>query len=269
MNILKRKIDSMCPEIVIAINDNISFTIATYMLCVAVGLFAMMLFIYNRLELLQIDFQSFLIMFAFLAVGVVIGSKLLCILTRLPAVFSDFSWKRLFHTIWTAGFVFYGGLIGAIVGLYTYTKIFEKDFNYFSNNVMIAFPLFHVFGRIGCFFAGCCYGKEATWGFAMKNEPNIIRLPIQLIESMGVLCIFIILCIVEKYYSNISIPYLYLGMYSVFRLVIEFFRDDKIRGIWWGISTSQWISIAFILLTLWRVLSIKFIKKDNVKCNND
>ena len=62
----------------------------------------------------------------------------------------------------------------------------------------MGFAAFHMFGRIGCFFAGCCYGKEANWGFALENEPEILRIPIQLIESG---CIFIILLVNKSFYN--------------------------------------------------------------------
>ena len=61
------------------------------------------------------------------------------------------------------------------------------------NVITPGFAIFHVFGRMGCFFGGCCYGKIATWGIALYDEPGVLRIPIQLIESGCILLIFIVL----------------------------------------------------------------------------
>lgn len=233
----------MMPHLVFRIGEILEFHTPMYMIFACIGLFALMMFIYNRLELLELKFEQFLVMIAFIVAGVAGGSKLLCILTRLPDVFADFSWKALFTMIWVAGFVFYGGLLGAFLGLYLYCRFFKRDYKYFVQVIIPAFPLFHTFGRLGCFFAGCCYGKPASWGVAMSETPDILRIPIQLIESGSVFIIFITLYILQKKHVKISLAHLYLFLYSILRFILEFFRGDEVRGVWLGISTSQWVSM--------------------------
>lgn len=102
-----------------------------------------------------------------------------------------------------------------------------------------AFVLFHAFGRIGCLLGGCCYGFE----LASPITIGLVRLdhfPIQAVESAAE---FIILLLIEKTHLREHKFISYIGLYSVFRFTAEFFRGDAVRGIWFGLSTSQWIAL--------------------------
>lgn len=66
--------------------------------------------------------------------------------------------------------VFYGGLAGGIAGAVLYIRICKLDIWDISDILVPSAPLFHTFGRLGCFFAGCCYGREAEWGFRLRTH---------------------------------------------------------------------------------------------------
>ena len=151
------------------------------------------------------------------------------------------------------GFVVYGGIIGAtlIAGLYCRKKklAFFRYFDVVLPSVAIA----QGFGRIGCFLAGCCYGKETDSfiGVVFHNSdyaPNGVPLyPTQLFSSAGCFLMAVILFLYSKKERKPgSAGSLYLIMYSVGRSIIEFFRNDY-RGEIGVLSTSQFISI-FILI---------------------
>lgn len=242
----------------ITIPQIIHITIPAYALFTFVGLFCMMLFLYFRVQKIELSFALFLVLIAFMIIGVGIGSKFLFVLTKLPDILSDFSIGKTLHIIIISGFVFYGGLFGAIIGLWLFSKAFKLSFSVLSDIVSPGFPLFHLWGRIGCFFAGCCYGKEASWGFALQDEPNVLRIPIQLFESFFLLCIFLILIGLEKReHRSAPLLYAYLFLYSICRFVLEFYRGDEVRGIWFGLSTSQWISIGIFVYIIWQLLKIR------------
>lgn len=224
--------------------------IPTYSLFASIGLFFFMITLYVRLKEIEFPFRNYLLLVFCMVVGVGIGSKTLFFLTKLPDVFSDFSFNKMVETLITSGFVFYGGLFGALVALKVFALISHISFSRLSAIASPAFPLFHAWGRIGCLFAGCCYGKPATWGIALQKEPDVFRIPIQLIESCCLLIIFLLLLYLDrkpKYRS--SLMKVYLLSYAICRFILEFFRGDEIRGIWFGLSTSQWISL-FILVWL-------------------
>ena len=147
------------------------------------------------------------------------------------------------------GSVFYGGLIGGIIAGYIYIKKKKLSYDIFSDIVATIIPLFHFFGRIGCFLVGCCYGIESHIGFTyehalIESANHINRFPIQLVEASYNLCIFILLYILyKKNKLKGKILGLYLVLYPIGRFIFEFFRGDEYRGFLFGLSTSQIISI--------------------------
>ena len=195
--------------------------------------------------------------FGFLFIGAVLLFQLIEVITNyqtLPYLFKDIEY---FIDNWKMGLVFYGGLYGALVGCSVYTKAFKQDSRKFFMYISPVIPLFHMFGRVGCFLVGCCHGMESEeFGIAYTNafgaENGIPYIPIQLYEAIGDLVIFIILLInqikVKKYYQPIGI---YLTLYGILRFVLEFFRGDEIRGIFGFFSTSQWISLVTIPLGIY------------------
>ena len=185
-------------------------------------------------------------------IGGFLGAKLLFILVSLPQIIAN---HIPFWAVMMGGFVFYGGLIGGALGMYIYCKQFKVDMGELVETYAAALPLAHAFGRVGCFFAGCCYGVEyngvfsytytATLGVTPIGVP---LLPIQLIEALGLVIIFAIELLVyiktkkKRGYSLV----IYMISYSILRFVLEFFRGDSERGKIL-FSTSQWISIIMFI----------------------
>jgi phosphatidylglycerol:prolipoprotein diacylglycerol transferase len=158
------------------------------------------------------------------------------------------------YLIW-GGNVFYGGLFGGILAAII---IFKKkpQYRYLLDFVTPAIPLFHFFGRIGCFLAGCCFGIESYFGFTFHHsiveEANgINRFPVQLLEALINLLLFFILDFLrKKSIFKQNIIYLYLLFYSVARFFLEFLRGDSYRGFFFALSTSQIISILIFCLII-------------------
>ena len=152
------------------------------------------------------------------------------------------------------GFVFYGGLLGGILGVYIYAKQFKISFKSLLLTLLPIVPLIHAIGRIGCLCAGCCYGMEYD-GFgaivfhnSVLAPNNVPLFPMQIVEAICNLIIFIILlCTYKKFLGTYKTLGLYLILYSIVRFILEFFRGDLIRGIYFSLSTSQWISIILLI----------------------
>lgn len=235
----------------ITIPNLVRFTIPAYALFAFIGLFFMMVLLYVRVKRIDLQFQSFLTLILYMAIGTGIGSKLLFILTKLPDMVSDFSLKNTLTIIWNSGFVFYGGLFGAIAGIYFFSRRHKLGFRPLLEIAAPGFPLFHMFGRIGCFFAGCCYGREARWGVPLQSEPDIPRIPVQLMESACLLLIFLMMLLLERVgkHPRRAVTF-YFTAYPICRFILELFRGDTVRGIWFGLSTSQWISLALLASVL-------------------
>ncbi|MEG2116788.1 MAG: prolipoprotein diacylglyceryl transferase, partial [Clostridia bacterium] len=154
------------------------------------------------------------------------------------------------------GAVFYGGLIGGLAVGFAYLKITKKNsFDYFVI-VTPLIPLFHAFGRLGCFFGGCCYGIESNFGFIFTNSliesaNGVRRFPVQLLEMAVLLVHFAVFFIMykKKFLKKILLP-LYLISYGVCRFFIEFLRGDEYRGFVFNMSTSQFISVLIVAICL-------------------
>lgn len=142
-----------------------------------------------------------------------------------------------------AGFSFYFGLIGFIFISALLLKLFRYKVVYIFNILVPSLLIFHAFGRIGCSFAGCCYGKIINMNFF--NLLTLYRFPAREIES---LILFILFFIVQFKVKENRI-YFYAFTYPVVRFLLEFGRGDN-RGVFINkiFSPAQWISI-FIILT--------------------
>ena len=203
-------------------------------------------------------------------IGGLLGAKLLYIAVSLRQIIEL---HMPFIALLKGGFVFYGGVIGGMLGLFIYCKQFKLSFWQYGDLFAVVLPLGHALGRVGCFAAGCCYGIEYhgslshTYTHALSNGTTPIGvplLPIQLIESalLVVLFVFMLLLFLRHPKSQQLLAAVYVLSYSVLRFVLEFFRGDGARGVYFGLSTSQWISLAAaIVAVIWLVVRHKRLPK--------
>lgn len=194
-------------------------------------------------------------------IGGIIGAKLMFYLTEIPAILEDPSILLDFAN----GFVVYGGIIAGILTAYGYCRIKKMEFLPVIDLVVPSIALAQGFGRIGCFLAGCCYGRQtdAWYGVTFPEgglaPSGVALIPTQLISSAGdfLLGIFLIF-LAGKKRNRGMITGLYFLLYAVGRFLVEFLRNDP-RGNVGALSTSQFIAIfmaaAGILLI---VMSKKF-----------
>ena len=231
-------------------------TVYTYGLMIAIGIIAAYYVADKRGKKMGLD-TSHLDSLAFWAVvSGFLGSKLLYWLTRLPDIFTDPSILLNLGDGW----VVYGGIIGGIFGGWLYCHIKGMNFWTWFDLIIPEVALAQGFGRIGCFFAGCCYGVEVSSGFGLVFPADSIApgdvplFPTQLISSaFDFLLFFVLIRIARKQTFQGEIAVIYLLCYSIGRFIIEFFRGDLIRGVYNSLSTSQIISIfmALAAIGLW------------------
>ncbi len=154
-----------------------------------------------------------------------------------------------------SGYVFYGGLIGAIPGYIIGVKIAKCGLLDFADIYGCLIPLAHSFGRLGCFCAGCCYGIRYDGLFAIHyhNPLSSVAIdvgifPVQLLEAVLLLMIFFITILLFYHYQyKMTCLVFYLISYSIIRFCVEFLRGDIERHFlrlpYFTLSTSQVISI--------------------------
>lgn len=223
-------------------------TFHTYGLMSAIGIIAAYFVLESRIRKKGLDDSHlFGLLIACLVFGYA-GSKLLYVLTILPLLASD---PALFLHSLSNGWVIFGGLLGGILGGYLFCRWKKLPSWKFFDVGMPAVALAQGFGRIGCFFAGCCYGVETSGPvyleFAHSDyAPNGIHLvPTQLISSAVDFGIFAFLSLYDKKWKKKDgeVLALYLILYSGARILVEFWRGDLIRGAVGPFSTSQFIGL--------------------------
>jgi len=197
---------------------------------------------------------------------------------------------------WEGGLVVWGGILGGICAFIWFALI--KNINVFilGDILILGLPIGQSIGRIGCIYSGCCWGKSlyhlnshglviSDFSFSiclsfnsiaykylsminskecylMNNMTFTIPLyPIQLMESILNFIIFLILSYIytNKLYHG-SVMLYYFILYSIFRFICEFYRNDISRGffIYDLISTSQFISIVVFFMSIIFIFMFKY-----------
>lgn len=185
-----------------------------------------------------------------------LGAKLLYVIVEWKAFIQD-----PLSVLGSEGFVVYGGIILGVLSAIIYCKrkglIFLEYFDLLSASIAVA----QGFGRIGCFLAGCCYGRETDSALGVifpagsLAPAGVKLLPTQLFSSAGDFGIMFALLWHFKRRKHVGdTGFVYMLIYGVGRFLIEMLRNDNRGGVG-SLSTSQFISIfivaAAVLLLLY------------------
>lgn len=215
-----------------------------------------------------------------LIVATTLGGALLC--GGMLYVFVTYSWQQILSFIRQgdfrflgSGIIFYGGLGGGILGALLGIRIASSSLSTVEYAVVPFIPLGHAIGRVGCVLAGCCHGFPYSGPFALYYPQSLVGLPadqgyfpVQPLESLVNILICFFLTWYKKYAKRTSdLLFIYLGLYSVSRFFLEMLRGDALRGLWNGISTSQWISILIFTVCLMRCICNAIISTKNKTAN--
>ena len=226
-------------------------TIHMYGVMIAIGLVMALFVSEKRAEKRGLNDNDMIFhLFLGAIIGGALGTRILYYLVSIPEILKDPSILWNFSN----GYVVYGGIIGGILVCMICCKMKKVNFLTYFDLIMPQVALAQGFGRIGCFFAGCCYGRETTSRFSIEYwnsnlAPNGVKLiPTQLMSSAGDFVIFaLLLLFARKNTTKGRVGALYLILYSIGRFIIEMFRDDY-RGSVGVLSTSQFISIGMFII---------------------
>jgi phosphatidylglycerol:prolipoprotein diacylglycerol transferase len=208
-----------------------------------------------------------------------VGSKLLLVITEWDS--GGENWRRLFSLdfLLSAG-VFYGGFLAAVIASVVVMRRYKLPWWRTADAFAPGIAIGQAIGRLGCFSAGCCWGKPtAAWcgvhfsekGHEYTQVPTVVahladpiqqnlwseRLggllapiklhPTQLYEAAVMLVVFVALLVLfrrRRFHGQVILAYAML--YAIARFVLEFWRDDP-RGEVWGLSTSQFIAVVLFV----------------------
>jgi phosphatidylglycerol:prolipoprotein diacylglycerol transferase len=206
--------------------------------------------------------------FFFTLAGALGGAYLLNVALTLPASLSrwDVLIKRypltealslLIQSV--SGLVFYGGLIGGGLMMLLYSRMFKTPLLPYLDVFAAVAPVTHAIGRVGCFLSGCCYGVPLP-----NSHPLSVIYPAESLSAPSGVPLFaaplveaginLLLAVGLLVYKKRRRPKagmtaaVYICCYAVIRFVLEFWRGDLVRGVWWGVSTSQIISVGLLVV---------------------
>lgn len=236
-----------------------------YGLCILAGIILAALTILVRSR--RGEWEKHYIAFLCALAGLLVGSKLLYLVTiadRLWEHRAELLRPEMIKSLLVGGFVFYGGLIGAIAAIAIYCRAARLRFLTTLDALIPCAAIAQAAGRVGCRIVGCCHGIPWDGPFAVTypeglHAPAGIPLfPVQLAESAALVVIYIVLMLTGRRREGFSSG-LYLICSAVTRFLLEFVRGDAERGTLCGLATSQWI--ALIMLPVGIALLVRSVRK--------
>lgn len=253
----------------------LNFTLNTYGVLLAIAFMAGLYCMAYLAERDGLDKNRVYDLGLWVLAAALIGSKLLMIVTEWDD-YRDNPRQIFTLDFFRSGGVFYGGFIGAVMASVIVMRIYRLPWWRTADAFAPGIAIGQAIGRLGCFSAGCCWGKPTThaWGVKFTERgheitgvPTVVNQltdpgqrefwaqklggmlaplhlhPTQLYEAVATLVIFIVLLALGRHRRfDGQIVLAYAAMYAVVRFVIEFWRDDP-RGMVLGLSTSQFIAI--------------------------
>jgi phosphatidylglycerol:prolipoprotein diacylglycerol transferase len=239
-----------------------------YGVMVAVGILCafIVLFWYNKIKKIDTGFTDFVFY------------------NGIASIVVGFGFAALFQSVYDyienpeAGFrfsgsiTFIGGLIGGVICFLVVYFFFRKKYTTKLYEVLSIIPcsiiIAHAFGRVGCFFAGCCYGKETDsfLGVKFPRLPSPVH-PTQLYEAVFLFVLFAVctyLLLKWNFRHNFSV---YLISYGIFRFSIEYLRGDDRGELIGNVSPSQFWSLLMIVIGVGLIFLVRYFynKNANIK----
>ena len=235
------------------------FPVYTYGLLLAAAYLLGLQFALVRARRRGLDANRVMDLGIWIIVSALVGAKLLLLIVDFDSFTSN---PRELLNLARSGGVFYGGLIAAVAVALWYLRRHRMPVWTVTDIFAPGIALGHVIGRLGCLFAGCCFGRptDVPWAitfhseFAARNVGTPLGIPLhptQLYEAGAELLILFFLLFTER--RGRSFPgrtfWTYMLLYGVSRFIIEFYRYDP-RGMVGIFSTSQFVSLLIVPLSL-------------------
>jgi phosphatidylglycerol:prolipoprotein diacylglycerol transferase len=244
-----------------------SFYIPTYGVLVALGFLAGLMVTMRLATRAGLSAEKVTNLAVYCAIAGVLGAKLFMFLFDWSYYWQNPGEIFTLSTLQAAG-VFHGGFIAALLVAFFYMRqqklAILPTMDLFAPGVAIGQSI----GRLGCFAAGCCWGRECDlpWGvhfrsdFAAPVPLDKALHPVQLYEAIPNFFLFLLLYkLAQRKHRSGQIIGLYLVLYSTLRFCVEFFRNHE-QSLILGLSLTQWISLGLLALGA----AILFVPKSEI-----
>ena len=246
-----------------------SFSLPTYGVLVAAGFLAGVTLAARLARRSGMDADRITNLGVVLLLSAIVGAKLFLIVDNWNYYAADLS--RLFSlSALRSGGVFYGGLLTALAVAYYYTRRHRMPWLATADVMVPGLAFGHAIGRMGCFAAGCCWGREThvAWSVTFTDPAahgftgvplNVPLHPTQLYEAAGATLIGgALLWAYLRPHAAGSVLGTYLVLYSSFRFAVEFFRDEGARTLLIGgvVSTTQTVAVGLAAVGVWILFAV-------------
>ncbi len=233
-----------------------NISIYTYGFFLATGFAAGLLLAKSEARRLGQDPDRIMDIAFYLLIAAIIGSRLLYVLTNLEIFLAS---PLDIIKVWKGGLVFYGGFIAAMITGMILLKKWNMDLWTITDIMAPSIAVGQFLGRIGCFEAGCCYGKicDLPWAIVFNNPDSLAPVgiplhPTQLYHAFSNLIIFLFLWFyrTRKKFAG-QLFWLYILLYGITRAFVEIFRGDFRGHVCFGVlSISQVTGLTMALIAV-------------------
>lgn len=237
------------PEII----DIFGFSIRYYGIIYVLG-FIMTLFYLDNLrkkQKLELSKDSIYDLIFYLIIGIIIGARTFEVLFWNPGYY--FSHLLQIFMIWNGGLSFHGGLLGAFVVVYLFSKKHKISLIKLADILIIPGTLAIALGRLGNLFNSEIYGKitNVSWCFNFNNVEGC-RHPYQIYSFLlHLVSFFILLRLSKKQNKEGKIFFIGILLFGLVRFILDFWRDDI---VYYGLTLGQYFSIPLILISLYYLI---------------
>jgi phosphatidylglycerol---prolipoprotein diacylglyceryl transferase len=236
------------------------FTIYAYGVLLAAAYLLGLQFALVRARRRGLDAQRVMDLGIWIIISALVGAKLLLLVVDFKRFTQD---PKELLGLMRSGGVFYGGLIAAVAVALLYLRRHRLPLWTTTDVFAPGIALGHIVGRLGCLMAGCCFGKPTSvpWAvtfhdpaaFANVGTPLGVPLhPTQLYEAGAEALILAFLLVFER--RGRPFPgrtfWSYLLLYGISRFIIEFYRGDSRGMVLHVLSTSQFVSVLLVPLSI-------------------
>lgn len=249
------------------------FTIHAYGFCISLGILIALYLLHKDPKAQKIICKNDLATaLQYMILSGYVGGRLFCLVNEYH-VYNDYSF---FLKFWEPGFSILGTIISIAIVMFVFLWYKKIPILLYSDRIAIYAPLVQSFGRLGCFFAGCCYGQHTSfwWSVTYTHLEHMAPLgislhPTQLYSSFLLLIIFLILYFYIQHIVKKSgmILCAYLILTSIERFLVDFLRWDRTwwtsSGLFSHLSTNQWIALALCFCATLGIFIIMYFPKKN------
>ena len=234
------------------------FRIPTYVVCLFLAILLIAYVSGREARRLGLPVARFYDMIFFMSVAALAGAYLLFVALHHRDYLAD-PWR--FVSVFRGGLVYYGGLVGALAVACFYPGRHGFSWRAGMDALAVGLPLGLSLGRLGCFSAGCCFGRpsDLPWAvsFPLSRFGVVLPLhPTQLYEALLMLLVFGVIYALrrrKRFAGELMVTYLFLASWA--RFGVEFFRGpNDYRGPdFWGMPLTQIFALFLALTsgTLW------------------